>query len=168
MGSRTPAWQLWFASSRTWAQQLWLPGSRTLAQQLWFAGSGTPAQQLELAGSRTLAQQLWFSGFRIPTQQLWLADSWACGLSSCGSPALEHWLGSCGLPALEHRLSSFGTQAQLLHSMWDLPRPGIEPASLALSADSLPLSHQGSPQPSLSIASYFPIVKELPSLRKNI
>ena len=28
--------------------------------------------------------------------------------------------------------SSFGTWAQLPHGMWDLPRPGIEPVSLAL------------------------------------
>ena len=36
---------------------------------------------------------------------------------------------SCGP---EHGLSSCGTQAQLLCSMWDLPRPGIEPMSFAL------------------------------------
>ena len=30
------------------------------------------------------------------------------------------------------RLSSCGSQAQLLRSMWDLPRPGLEPVSLAL------------------------------------
>ena len=29
--------------------------------------------------------------------------------------------------------------------MWDLPGSGIEPGSPALQADSLPLSHQGSP-----------------------
>ena len=31
-----------------------------------------------------------------------------------------------------HRLSSCGSQAQLLHSMWDPPRPGLEPVSPAL------------------------------------
>ena len=31
-----------------------------------------------------------------------------------------------------HRLSSCGSRAQLLRSMWDLPRPGLEPASPAL------------------------------------
>ena len=30
------------------------------------------------------------------------------------------------------RLSSCGSQAQLLHGMWDLPRPGLEPVSPAL------------------------------------
>ena len=31
-----------------------------------------------------------------------------------------------------HRLSSCGSRAQLLHGMWDLPRPGLEPVSPAL------------------------------------
>ena len=31
-----------------------------------------------------------------------------------------------------HRLSSCGLRAQLLRSMWDLPRPGLEPVSPAL------------------------------------
>ena len=31
-----------------------------------------------------------------------------------------------------HRLSSCGSRAQLLRSMWDLPRPGLEPVSPAL------------------------------------
>ena len=30
------------------------------------------------------------------------------------------------------RLSSCGLQAQPLHGMWDLPRPGLEPVSSAL------------------------------------
>ena len=44
----------------------------------------------------------------------------ACGLSSCGSRALEH------------RRSSCGTQAQLLCGLWDLPGPGLKPVSPAL------------------------------------
>ena len=55
------------------------------------------------------------------------------GFRSCGSWALEHWLSSCN------------AQAYVLPDMWDPPRPGIEPASPVLEADSLPLSHQGSP-----------------------
>ena len=31
-----------------------------------------------------------------------------------------------------HRLSNCGSRAQLLRGMWDLPRPGLEPASPAL------------------------------------
>ena len=49
------------------------------------------------------------------------------GFSSCGSR-----LSSCGSRALEHRLSSCGARAQLLHDMWDPPRPGLEPVSSAL------------------------------------
>ena len=33
----------------------------------------------------------------------------------------------------------------MLSSMWDLPRPGVEPVSSALAGGSLPLEHQGSP-----------------------
>ena len=44
------------------------------------------------------------------------------------------------------RLSSCGLRAQLLRGMWDPPRPGLEPASPALAADSQPLRHQGSPR----------------------
>ena len=42
------------------------------------------------------------------------------------------WDFTCGERALEHWLSSFGTRASLLHSMWDLPGPGIEPVSAEL------------------------------------
>ena len=43
------------------------------------------------------------------------------------SPAAEHNLQT-------RRLSSCGSWAQLLHGMWDLPRPGLEPVSPALAA----------------------------------
>ena len=62
------------------------------------------------------------------------------GFSCCGARALgtqfsvvaAHRLSSCGSRALELRLSSCGAQALLLHGMWDLPGPGIEPMSPAL------------------------------------
>ena len=47
-------------------------------------------------------------------------SSRACGFSSCSSQALEHRLNSCG------------TLFYLLCSMCDLPRPGVEPVSPAL------------------------------------
>ena len=47
------------------------------------------------------------------------------GFSCCRALAL----GAC---ALECRLSSCGTRAYLLHGMWDLPGPGLEPVSPAL------------------------------------
>ena len=53
-----------------------------------------------------------------------------------------------------HRLSSCGSQAQLLHGMWDLPRPGLEPMSPALVGDSQPLHHQGSPFPTFLTMSF--------------
>ena len=34
--------------------------------------------------------------------------------------------------AAEHRLSNCGEQAWLLHGVWNLPGPGIEPVSSAL------------------------------------
>ena len=36
-----------------------------------------------------------------------------------------------------HRLSSCGSRAPLLHGMWDLPRPGLEPVSPALAGKPL-------------------------------
>ena len=55
------------------------------------------------------------------------------GFSYCRAQALEYvGFSSCGLQALEHSLNSCGSQACLLHSIWDLSRPGIEPMSLAL------------------------------------
>ena len=48
-------------------------------------------------------------------------------LTVVGSLVAEHRLQT-------HRLSSCGSWAQLLRGMWDLPRPGLEPASPALAA----------------------------------
>ena len=41
-------------------------------------------------------------------------------------------LGTCGLQALGRRLGSCGAWAYLLHGMWDLLGPGVEPVSSAL------------------------------------
>ena len=46
-------------------------------------------------------------------------------LTIVASPVAEHRLQTC-------RLSNCGSRAQLLRSMWDLPRPGLEPVSPAL------------------------------------
>ena len=49
-----------------------------------------------------------------------------CGpLTIVASLVAEHRLQTC-------RLSDCGSRAQLLHGMWDLPRPGLEPVSSAL------------------------------------
>ena len=56
--------------------------------------------------------------------------------------------------APEHRLNSCGTQAFLLHGMWDPPGLGIQPMSLDWQVDSLLLSHQGSPLFSVKIKKF--------------
>ena len=67
-----------------------------------------------------------------------LSGAWASGVAA-------GVLSSCGSRAAEHRLRSCDTWAQLLRSMWDLPRQGSNPCILHRQADSSPLSHQGSP-----------------------
>lgn len=64
-------------------------------------------------------------------------DAWGSrcgGLLPCGAQAIgeqvsvvaANGLSSCGSRALEHVLSSCDTHAQLLCSMWECLRPGIE------------------------------------------
>ena len=55
-------------------------------------------------------------------------------------------LSSRGSRDLELGLNSGAAWAQLLDSMWDLPRPGIEPRSPSLAGESYPLYYQGSPK----------------------
>ena len=43
------------------------------------------------------------------------------------------------------RLSNCGSRAQLLHGMWDPPRPGLEPMSPALAGSFSTTAPQGSP-----------------------
>ena len=92
--------------------------------------------QLRLSGGYSLLQCVGFS-------LRWLLRSTGSkhtGFSSCGS-----W-------ALERRLSSCGAQTQLLHGMWDLPGPGLEPLSPALADRFLTIAPPGK---SLSISFYF-------------
>jgi len=70
-----------------------------------------------------------------------------CGdFSCCRAQALGH-VGSsiCGSQALKHRLNSHGAQAQLLHGMWDLPRPGMEPVSASLTGGLFSAEPPGKP-----------------------
>ena len=68
---------------------------------------------------------------------------WFLLLESTGS--LGHpGFGSCSSRALEHGLNRCGTRAWLFRSMWDPPRSGIKPVSLALAGSSLLQSHQES------------------------
>ena len=61
------------------------------------------------------------------------------GLEACG-------LTNCGSLALERRLSSCGTRALLLHGLWDLPGPGLKPASPALAGGFLTTAPPGKPR----------------------
>ena len=47
------------------------------------------------------------------------------------------------------RLSNCGSRAQLLHGMWDLPRPGLEPVSPALAGRFSTTAPPGKPWSSL-------------------
>ena len=70
---------------------------------------------------------LWCRGFSLQWfLLLWSTGSRGRGFNSCSSWALEGGLRNCG------------AWAQLLCSMWNFPRPGIEPVSLALAGRFLP------------------------------
>ena len=78
-------------------------------------------------------------------------------LTVAASPTAEHRLQT-------RRLSSCGSQAQPLRGMWDLPRPGLEPASPALAGGLSTTAPPGKPQKflilmksSLSIISFMDV-----------
>ena len=89
----------------------------------------------------------------VAVRGLPLSGAWALGVrasvvAACG-------LSSCGSRALEHRLSICGARALLLCGLWDLPGPGLEPVYPALAGgfsttappgkpNSTPLSRLGS------------------------
>ena len=52
---------------------------------------------------------------------------------------------SCGSRVLECRSSSCGARAQLLHGLWDLPGPGLEPMSPPLAGRFLTTVPPGKP-----------------------
>ena len=76
----------------------------------------------------------------------WLLLLRSTGSRRWASVVVAHGLSSCGLQALERRLSSCGTWAWLLHGMWDLPGPGIEPMSPALAGGFLTTGPPGKSQ----------------------
>ena len=63
-------------------------------------------------------------------------------LTIAASLVAEHRLQTC-------RLSNCGSRAQLLRSMWDLPRPGLEPVSPALAGRLSTTAPPGKPHLSL-------------------
>ena len=78
---------------------------------------------------------MWCVGFSL---------QWLLLLRSTGSRCAG--FSSCGSRALERRLSSCGARASLLHGMWDLPGPGIEPVSPALAGRFLSTAPPGKPR----------------------
>ena len=82
---------------------------------------------------------------------LWSTGSRHTGFSSCNTWAQQlqctgsraHGLSSCGSQALEYRFSSCGTRTQLLHGLWGLPRPVIEPMYPALAGGFLTTAPPG-------------------------
>ena len=55
------------------------------------------------------------------------------------------------------RLSSCGSRAQLLRGMWDLPRPGLEPASPALAGRFSTIAPPGKPCLTVFFIFYHPM-----------
>ena len=74
--------------------------------------------------------------------------------------------------AAEHRLqmrrlSNCGSRAQLLHGMWDLPRPGLEPVSPALAGRLSTTAPPGKPL-SVGISNTFPHCSQLSPLLQKL
>ena len=68
------------------------------------------------------------------------------GLCCCGAQPLGcTGFSSCSSQALEYRLNSCGTQDQLFHGMWDLPRVGVGPVSPALAGGFFTTEPPGQP-----------------------
>ena len=81
------------------------------------------------------------------------SSRWLLLLRSTGSRCAG--FSSCGSWALEHRLSSCGAWVQLLHGMWDLPGPGLEPGSPALAGGFLTTAPPGKSLCLTSLAQHF-------------
>ena len=89
-------------------------------------------------------QGLLFVGVR----RLLIVVASCCGARALGAQAsavVACGFRSCGSQALEHRFSSCGPWASLLHSMWDLPGPGLEPMCPALAGGFLTTVPPGKP-----------------------
>ena len=74
-----------------------------------------------------------------------------------------HGLSSLGSWTLEHRTSSCGSQTWLLRGMRDLPRPGIEPVSPALTGEFFTIEPLGKALVYSSMYMSIPISRFIPS-----
>ena len=106
---------------------------------LWLRWVSVAVRGLSLVAASRGYSLLHCEGFSLRWLLLLRSTGSRCaGFSSCGSRALEHSLSSCG------------ARAQLLHGMWDLPGPGLEPVSPALAGGFLTTGPPGKPHfPSL-------------------
>ena len=93
---------------------------------------------MESGGSSLVVVQGLLAGVASLVLDYGLCGAWASIVAACG-------LSSCSSQALEHRLNSCGTQTYLFHDMWNLPRSGIKPVSLALVREFFTTEPQGSP-----------------------
>ena len=90
-------------------------------------------------------ERLHFHGESLLLHQGFL-QFWRAGFPCCRAQALGHMgFSSCSMQAPECRLSSCGPWPQLSHSMWDLPRPGMQPVSSALQDRFLTTEPSGKP-----------------------
>ena len=99
-------------------------------------GLGWGAGLSAVAVSRGYSPAAGHESLIVVASLVWSTGSRACGFSSCSS-----W-------ALESRLSGRGVQGQWIQlpcSMWNLPRPGIEPTSPALAGRFLTTGPSGKP-----------------------
>ena len=74
----------------------------------------------------------------------WLLLWWSMGSGHAGFSSCDSW-------ALRAQTQCCGTWAQLLRSTWDLPRPGMEPMSLALAGRFISTESSGKPLASVLI-----------------
>ena len=95
----------------------------------------------------------------------------ARAFSSCGEPgplliAVRGLLTVPASPVAEHRLqtrrlSSCGSRAQSLRGMWDLPRPGLEPASPASAGRLSTTAPPGKPKSTFYVTHHFLFIFEI-------
>ena len=89
---------------------------------------------------------LWCTGFSLWQLLLFRSTGSRCvGFRSCGifSCSGARALGAWASAVVVHGLSSCGSRAQLLHGMWDLPGPGLEPVSPSLAGGFLTTAPPG-------------------------
>ena len=154
-------------TSSTWADHTWVQGSRGSGGMLYLLCSGALDRILYFTAFQILCIRLYRKEERKPCSffffffNLFMAvlglRFCARAFSSCGkrgplfitvrgpltiaaSLVAEHRLQTC-------RLSNCGSRAQLLRGMWDLPSPGLEPASPALAGGLSTTSSPGKPCP---------------------